>query len=131
MLKMKATECRVVKKAEVRHTANGKQVAEFRAVSNKRIKDKTTQEWKDGNATFFNVICWNEQQIKLAAELEVGDRFFADGEFEIREYTTKEGKKGDSKELTPDHFYRELPFVKKNTVASNQAQNFTDDNIPF
>ncbi len=115
---------------ELRTTKTGKQVGEVTVAVNERYFDKTTNEWKDKKVEKFRVFAWDNKG-KSIAGLEKGNRVFAEGELSTEEYTDKKGEKQFKYVVSAQQCYKLERVTTDNTVASNQAQNFTDDTIPF
>ena len=59
---------------ELRFTAQGAAVANFRMAVSKRIRDAQTNEWKDGDTSFFRVNVWRQLAENVAESLTRGMR---------------------------------------------------------
>jgi single-strand DNA-binding protein len=64
---------------ELRFTAAGVAVARFMIAHNPRTFDKVANEWKDGEATFFDCSVWRDLAEHVAESLESGHRVIAIG----------------------------------------------------
>lgn len=84
---------------ELRFTGSGAAVANFRIASTPRTFDKTTNEWKDGDALFLSCSAWREAAENVAESLEKGMRVVVQGQLKQRQYETKEGEKRTVYEL--------------------------------
>jgi single-strand DNA-binding protein len=84
---------------ELRYTSQGTAVTNFRIAVNKRIKDASTGEWKDGDASYFRVNCWRDLAEHVADSLRKGTRVIVAGSLKMREWETQEGEKRTSFEI--------------------------------
>jgi len=87
---------------ELRFTASGQPVATFRIASTPRVMDKTTNEWKDGEALFLGCNVWRQAAENVAESLQRGMRVIVTGRLKQRSYETKEGEKRTVYELEVD-----------------------------
>jgi single-strand DNA-binding protein len=84
---------------ELRFTAQGAAVANFRIAVSKRIKDPQTNEWKDGDTSFFRVNCWRQLAENTAESLTKGNRVIVTGTLRMRQWETQEGEKRSTVEV--------------------------------
>src|SRR6201999_4491909 len=78
---------------ELRFTASGQPVANFRVASTPRYLDKSTNEWKDGDSLFLTCNVWRQAAENVAESLQRGMRVIVSGRLRQRSYETKEGEK--------------------------------------
>jgi single-strand DNA-binding protein len=78
---------------ELRFTAQGAAVANFRIAVSKRIKDPQTNEWKDGDTSFFRINVWRQLAENVAESLTRGMRVVVTGTLKMRQWETQEGEK--------------------------------------
>jgi len=78
---------------ELRFTAQGAAVANFRIAVSKRIRDPQTNEWKDGDTSFFRVNVWRQLAENVAESLARGTRVIVTGTLKMRQWETQEGEK--------------------------------------
>src|SRR5688500_610867 len=78
---------------ELRYTPSGAAVASFTVAVNRRIKDQTTGEWKDGETSFFKCNVWRGQAENVAESLTKGMRVIVSGRLRTRNWETAEGQK--------------------------------------
>lgn len=78
---------------ELRYTGQGTAVTNFRLAVNRRVKDATTGEWKDGDASYFRVNVWRDLAEHVADSLRKGTRVIVTGSLKMREWETQEGEK--------------------------------------
>lgn len=96
---------------ELRFTPNGSAVANFTVASTPRILDKTTNEWKDGEALFLRCSVWRQAAENIAESLTRGARVIATGRLKQRTYDTKEGEKRTVIELEVDEVGPSLKYA--------------------
>ena len=78
---------------ELRFTAQGAAVANFRIAVSKRIRDPQTNEWKDGDTSFFRVNVWRQLAENGAESRARGTRVIVTGTLKMRQWETQEGEK--------------------------------------
>ena len=78
---------------ELRFTPSGAPVANFTVASTPRTFDRTTSEWKDGEAMFINCSVWRQAAENVAETLTKGMRVIVQGRLRARSYETREGEK--------------------------------------
>ena len=77
----------------LRFTPSGAPVANFTVASTPRTFDRTTNEWKDGDAMFLNCAVWRQAAENVAESLTKGMRVIVQGRLRSRSYETREGEK--------------------------------------
>lgn len=78
---------------ELRFTAQGAAVANFRIAVSKRVRDAQTNEWKDGDTSYFRVNVWRQLAENVAESLTRGTRVIVTGTLKMRQWETQEGEK--------------------------------------
>lgn len=78
---------------ELRFTPSGHAVAKFRIASTPRTFDKSTNEWRDGDALFLTVSAWRKLGENIAASIKRGDRAIVVGVLKQRSYEDRDGVK--------------------------------------
>lgn len=99
---------RLVADPELRFTGEGVAVLSFRLACQKRYRDRTTNEWKDGQVTFLTVNIWRQPAESIAGyvdhnnqpQLRKGRQVIVNGELASREYTDREGVNRTVYEMT-------------------------------
>ncbi|MGW2292795.1 single-stranded DNA-binding protein [Streptomyces phaeochromogenes] len=111
----------VVADPELRFTPSGAAVANFRIASTPRTFDRTTNEWKDGDALFLSVSVWRQQAENVAESIKRGDRVIVVGRLGQRQYE-KDGERKSSYEIQAEDV---APSLRNATAAvtKNSAQN--------
>ena len=64
---------------ELRFTASGAAVVNFRVGCTERKFNRDTNQWEDGRSAWISVSCWREMAENIAESLHVGDEVFATG----------------------------------------------------
>ncbi|QUX20335.1 single-stranded DNA-binding protein [Nocardiopsis sp. MT53] len=78
---------------EVRMTAKGDAVANFRVASTPRTFDRASGEWKDGESMFLTCTVWRQYAENVAETLTRGMRVIVQGRLKQRSYDTQQGEK--------------------------------------
>lgn len=78
---------------ELRFTPSGAPVANFTVASTPRTFDRTSGEWKDGDAMFINCSVWRQAAENVAESLQKGMRVIVQGRLKSRSYETREGER--------------------------------------
>ncbi len=119
---------------ELRYTAQGAAVANFRIAVSKRIRDAQTNEWKDGDTSFFRVNVWRDQAENVADSLAKGTRAVVIGRLKARSWETPEGERRSVVEVEADEVASSLRWaIAKPERAANGSKGkgeFNDD-APF
>lgn len=84
---------------ELRFTPAGEAVANFTVASTPRYFDRTTGQWRDGDALFLRCSIWRHAAENVAESLRRGTRVIASGRLRQRTYQTREGDKRSVIEL--------------------------------
>src|SRR5579884_4436608 len=96
---------------ELRFTPSGAAVANFTIASTPRTFDKTTNEWKDGDALFLRASIWRQYAENVAETLIKGMRVIATGRLKQRSYEDREGVKRTVVELDVEEIGPALRFA--------------------
>ena len=110
---------RLTNDPELRFTPSGAAVASFTVASNSRVLDKTTNEWKDGEAVYMRCSVWRQYAENVAESLTKGTHVIVSGRLRQRSYETREGEKRQVMELEVEDVGPALRFAtaKVNRVA--------------
>ncbi|MFC8532073.1 single-stranded DNA-binding protein [Nocardia sp. NPDC057227] len=87
---------------ELRFTAEGTAFATMTVASTPRYYDRTTREWKDGNALFLRCHAWRALAVNAAESLDRGSRVIVTGRLTQRNYQTRDGDNRTTVELDLD-----------------------------
>jgi single-strand DNA-binding protein len=102
---------------ELRFTASGQPVAQFRVASTPRIY--SNGEWKDGDALFMTCNVWRQAAENVAESLQRGMRVIVSGRLKQRSYETKEGEKRTVYEVEVDDVG---PSLRSASAKVNRVQ---------
>jgi single-strand DNA-binding protein len=109
---------------ELRFTPSGKAVTNFTVAVNERVKNPQTQEWEDGEGSFYNCAVWGDAAENAAESLQRGLRVIVQGGLKTRSYDRKDGSKGLSVDITVDEFGPSLRWATaKVTRAARGGSN--------
>lgn len=101
----------LVEDPELRFTTAGAAVAKFRVASTPRFMDRTTNEWKDGEALFMTCTAWRQLAEHVNQSLQRGARVIVTGRLRQRSYETNEGQKRTVIELEADEVGPSLRYA--------------------
>ena len=87
---------------ELRFTASGVAVANFRIASTPRMFDKASGEWKDGDSLFLSCSVWRQYAENVAESLTKGTRVIVTGRLKQRSYETQSGERRTVVEIEVD-----------------------------
>lgn len=104
---------------ELRFTAAGVPVCNFRVASTPRHYDRDAEAWVDGESMFLTCTLWREQAENAAESLERGQRVVVVGTLRARTYETREGEKRTAFEVEADEVGPSLRFAT--AVVSRRA----------
>jgi single-strand DNA-binding protein len=110
---MSLSDARLVADPELKFLPSGTAALNARCAVNHRRKDKATGEWKDAGTTWLTLIAYGALAEEAAERLRQGDLVVGSGEFQAREYETKEGEKRIANEVTLRHLGRDLVWPQK------------------
>jgi single-strand DNA-binding protein len=103
---------------DLRFTANGHAVANFRLAVTARVKDG--EGWRDGDTSFFRVNVWRQLAEHVAESLSKGDRAVVIGRLRSRSWETPEGDKRSVVEVEADEV---APSLRWATAKPQRASN--------
>ncbi len=113
---------------ELRFTPSGAAVATFSVAVTPRRFDRNTNEWKDGDATWYRVNVWRHLAENVAETLAKGMRVIVVGNLAARPWENKEkGTSGVSWEITADAIGPDLTWATAKVTKSSRR---TDRDVP-
>ena len=92
----------VAQEPNLRTTTTGKVVTELRVGITPRIRDRESGEWRDGQASYFSVSCWERLAHHVRASMHKGDPVLVKGKFQTRTYEDKDGNPKVETRITAD-----------------------------
>ena len=104
---------------ELRYIQSGRAVANFTIASTPRILDRTTNEWKDGEALFLRASCWADFAEHVASSLTKGMRVIAQGRLVQRSYQDNQGNNRTAYELQVDEIGPSLRYATASVTRTS------------
>jgi single-strand DNA-binding protein len=123
----------LVEDPELRFTASGIPVSNFRVAVTARVKDG--DGWKDGDTSFYRVAAWRQLAEHIRDSLSKGDRVVVLGQLRMNSWETPEGDKRSTVEVLAEEVGPSLKWAtaKPERVAkgaTSKGGQF-DDAPPF
>ena len=108
---------------ELRFTQNGKAFAIIRTASSERKKDEHGN-WVNGDVTYLSSLIWGEPAEAATNFLRKGDPVVITGKLRSKEYTTQQGEKRQSYEVSAETVAKNMrPNKVNNAPAINNLIN--------
>ena len=101
----------LVDDVDLRFTAQGTPVANFRVASTPRTFDRQAGEWKDGEAMFLTCTVWRQYAENIADTLTKGMRVIVQGRLKQRSFETQQGEKRTVFEVDAEEVGPALRYV--------------------
>jgi len=93
-----------------RTTSNNTPVCTIRLGTANRWPDRNTGEWREGPASYFDVVCWRSLAVNVAASLRKGHMVTIHGTFRNRIWTDKDNNGRTTLEITASSVGHELTY---------------------
>lgn len=93
---------RIGRKPEIRYTPSGTPVTSFSLARQPRRLNPATNQWEDGELTWYDVTAFKRLAENVVASLEQGVEVTVIGELKISAYKTKDGEARQSLEILAD-----------------------------
>src|SRR5256885_17005314 len=108
---------------EMNYTPDGTAVCKF-SIAVSKVTGKGTD--KHETTTWYNVTAWRNLAEMLSNHLKKGQQVFVQGDLNVRQYTTKDGRDGTSLDVTVEKFQ----FVgKKEERTATTESSSSDDSL--
>ena len=107
---------------ELRYTANGAAVANFRVAYSTRIRD-AAGNWTDGETSFFTVNCWRALAENAAETLTRGTRVVVTGRLKQRSWENQEGEKRTVIEIEADDLGPSLKWATASITKTSRSSS--------
>lgn len=105
---------------ELRFTAAGIAVANFRIASTPRAFDKQANEWKDGESLFLGCSAWRQLAENIAeSDLGKGTKVIVSGRLKQRSFETNSGEKRTVYEVDVEDMG---PSLARNVAKVNRVE---------
>jgi single-strand DNA-binding protein len=111
---------------ELRFTQSGLAVANFTVASTTRTFDKTTDEWKDGDALFLRCNLWRQPAENTVESLVKGSRVIVTGRLRQRSFETKDGERRTVIELEVDEIGPSLRYATAKVTKTPRTGSATE-----
>jgi single-strand DNA-binding protein len=85
-----------------RKIREGVLVTDLRVGATPRVLDRATNEWHDGETSYYDVSCWRRLGDHVRASLHKGDPVMIKGKFRFRTFTDKAGVSRTSIDIMAD-----------------------------
>lgn len=119
---------------EIRHTQDGRAIANLRIATSESWKDKSSGERKE-KTEWHRVVVFNEGLCRVVeAYLKKGSKVYLEGALQTRKWTDKDGVEKYSTEIVLQGFNSTLTMLDKPSQSGGeqpQSGNGMDDSIPF
>ena len=120
----------VAQEPNIRTTTTGKAVTDLRVGVTPRIRDNQTGEWRDGQASYFSVSCWERLAHHVRASMHKGDPVLVKGKFQTRTYEDKDGNPKTETRITADTVGHDLSRGIANYMRNRSRQPAQDGGPP-
>src|SRR6266516_320517 len=107
---------------ELRYTANGAAVANFRVAYSTRIRD-AAGNWTDGDTSFFTINCWRSLAENAAETLTRGSRVVVTGRLKQRSWENQEGEKRTVVEIEADDLGPSLKWATATVTKTSRSSS--------
>ena len=116
----------VAQDPNLRTTPTGKAVTDLRVGVTPRIRDNQTGEWRDGQASYFTVSCWERLAHHVRASMHKGDPVLVKGKFQTRTYEDRDGRPRTDTRITADTVGHDLSRGVANYIRHRPKQAGAD-----
>jgi single-strand DNA-binding protein len=116
----------VAQEPNLRSTTTGKAVTDLRVGVTPRVRDYQTGEWRDGQASYFSVSCWERLAHHVRASMHKGDPVLVKGKFQTRTYEDKDGNPRTETRITADTVGHDLSRGVANYMRNRSRQPAQD-----
>ncbi|MXZ07791.1 MAG: single-stranded DNA-binding protein, partial [Acidimicrobiia bacterium] len=96
---------------EMRFTPNGVAMARLSIAVNRRSFNRETNQWEEGETSYFNATCWRQMAENVSESLRKGTRVVVTGRLQQRSWETSEGEKRYMVEIQVDEVAPSLRFA--------------------
>lgn len=126
---------RLTRPPELNWTPSGIPVAKFAVACNAMKRDKNTQEWVQGDPSFWDCVAWQDMAENIGNKLNTGDLVLLTGRVVKRPYEAKDGTTKQSVEITVEDIGLSLKWKSKaereqnraSSSSSSSSQGFNED----
>jgi single-strand DNA-binding protein len=112
----------VAREPRLRQLVDGRHVTEVRVGTTTRVLDKLTNEWRDGDTSYYTVNCWRRLADHVNASLRKGDPVMVKGRFKTRSYEDKVGRLRTEVEIVADTVGHDLNRGVANYIRQHRPR---------
>jgi single-strand DNA-binding protein len=98
----------VAREPNLRPTKDGKSWAELRVGTTPRLRDRATGEWRDGETSYFSVVCFGRLADHVKASMRKGDPVLVKGRIKTYSYVDRTGQARSGFQITADSVGHDL-----------------------
>ena len=106
---------------ELRFTQGGHAVCSFSVAWSPRRKNKTTDQWEDGDTTWFRCTAWRDLGENIAASITKGSRVVVTGSVTARDWEDKDGNKRTSVEIDVEDCAPSLRWAQAHVEKASRS----------
>ena len=111
---------------EVRFLDSGAAMAKFTIASTPRTLDKTSNEWKDGEAMFLSCTAWRQLAENITESLTKGTRVVVTGRLRQHHWENEQGEKRSMFGLDVEEIGPSLKFATAKVTKATRSNNGGD-----
>jgi single-strand DNA-binding protein len=115
---------------ELRYTPSGVPVATFTVAVNRRQRDPSTGEWKDGETSFIRCNVWRQQAENAAESLTKGTRALVVGRLRQRSWETPEGQRRSVTEVEVENVGPSLEWATASVTKTSRQDSGGGGEVP-
>jgi len=114
-------------------TDSGTVIVEFRLAATERILNRQTQEWEDGNTSWYSVTAFRRLAENIFRSFSLGDPVTVAGKIAIKQWVSKdESKRGTTAEIIAETAGHDLmlgfsEFTRLTKAKAQQSDGSLDD----
>ncbi|MGH3326332.1 MAG: single-stranded DNA-binding protein [Streptomycetales bacterium] len=106
---------------ELRFTTTGHPVAAFTVAASRRVYDRDTAQWRDGDTLFLRCSAWRHLAEHVVESLTKGTRVVVTGRLRQRDYETRDGEKRTVFELDVEDLGPSLRYATAKLTKTTRA----------
>lgn len=112
---------RLGRDVDLKYTPNGQAVATFSVASERAVRDDSDPSGWRQETEWFRVVAWNDLAERIAKNVNKGDRVYAEGRLQTREWTDQQGIKRYSTEMICSDYILLDSRAKKTAKNANNG----------
>jgi single-strand DNA-binding protein len=114
----------VAREPNLRPTKDGKNWADLRVGTTPRVRDRATGEWRDGDTSYYTVICFRRLADHVKASLRKGDPVLVKGRLKIATFEDRTtGRPRTQVEIVADTVGHDLNRGAANYLRPERARS--------